>query len=148
MIALKMTNLSCIHIPVEVFRSSHQKCSMKKGALRNFTKFTGKVADLIPATLLKMRPWHRYFPVNLTKFLRTPFLHNTSGQLLLTFLELKGVFRTLSNIWDEAFLRKLLTAFTRWLFLQKCSIVDLRLGSKYASRVVPLYSIDVIRILA
>ena len=108
-----MTNLSCIHIPVEVFRSSHQKCSMKKGALRNFTKFTGKVADLIPATLLKMRPWHRYFPVNLTKFLRTPFLHNTSGQLLLTFLELKGVFRTLSNIWDEAFLRKLLKAFSR-----------------------------------
>ena len=32
--------------------------------------------------------------------------------------------------------------------LQKCSIVDLRLGSKHASRVVPLYSIRVIRILA
>ena len=147
MIALKMTNLSCIHIPVEVFRSSHQKCSMKKSVLRNFTKFTGKVADLIPATLLKMRLWHRYFPVNLTKFLRTPFLHNTSGQLLLTFLELRGVFRTLSNIW-EAFLRKLLKTFSRWLFLQKYSIADLRLGSKYASRVVPVYSIGVIRTLA
>ena len=28
------------------------------------------------------RLWHRCFPVNLAKFLRTPFLQNTSGQLL------------------------------------------------------------------
>ena len=32
--------------------------------------------------------------------------------------------------------------------LQKFSTVDLRLGSKYAPRVVPLYSIGVISILA
>ena len=66
-----------------MFRSSHQRCSIKKGALGNFAKFTGKhvcqrlsfnkVADLRPATLLKERPWHRYFPVNLAKFLRTAF---------------------------------------------------------------------------
>ena len=35
------------------------------------------------ATLLKKRLWHRYFPVNFVKFLRTPFLQNTSGRLLL-----------------------------------------------------------------
>ena len=45
------------------YRSSHQRCSMRKGVLRNFTKFTGKhlrqslffnkVAGLKPATLLK-----------------------------------------------------------------------------------------------
>ena len=74
-------------------RSSHQRCSIKKGVLRNFTKFTGKhlcqslffnkVAGLRPATLLKKRLWHRYFPVNFVKFLRTPFLQNTSGRLLL-----------------------------------------------------------------
>ena len=29
---------------------------------------------LRPATLLKKKLWHRYFPVNFTKFLRTPFL--------------------------------------------------------------------------
>ena len=29
------------------------------------------------------RLWHRYFPVNYAKFLRTPFLQNTSGRLLL-----------------------------------------------------------------
>ena len=152
-----MANLSCIHIPIEVFRSSHQRCSMKKCVLKNFTKFTQKHlcqgfffnqdADLGPATSLKMRLWQRCFPVNFAIFLRTPFLLNTSGGLLLTFLELKGVFRTLSNIWHEAFLRKLLTAFSRWLFLQKCPIVDLRLGSKYASRVVPLYCIGIIRML-
>ena len=28
---------------------------------------------LRPATLLKKRPWHRCFPVNFVKILRTPF---------------------------------------------------------------------------
>ena len=80
-------------IKISGYRSSHQRCSMKKGVLRNFTKFTGKhlcqslffnkVAGLRPATLLKKRLWHRCFPVNFVKFLRTPFLQNTSGRLLL-----------------------------------------------------------------
>ena len=35
-----------------------------------------------PATLLKKSLWHKYFPVNFAKFLRRPFLQNTSGQLL------------------------------------------------------------------
>ena len=66
---------------------------MKKGCLRNFTKFTGKqlcqrlffnkVAGLSPATLLKKRLWHKCVPVNFVKFLRTNFLQNTSGRLLL-----------------------------------------------------------------
>ena len=60
-------------------KSSHRRCSVKKGVLKNFTKFTGrhlckrlffnKVAGLRPATLLKKRFWHRYFPVNFVKFL-------------------------------------------------------------------------------
>ena len=32
-------------------------------------------------TLFKKRLWHRCFPVNFAKFLRTPFLQNTSGRL-------------------------------------------------------------------
>ena len=36
-----------------------------------------------PATLLKNSLWRRCFPVNFVKFLRTPFLQNTSGRLLL-----------------------------------------------------------------
>ena len=36
------------------------------------------------ATSLKKRLWHRCFPVNFAKFLRTPILQNSSGQLLLS----------------------------------------------------------------
>ena len=36
-----------------------------------------------PATLLQKRLWHRCFPVNFAKFLRTPFSQNTSKWLLL-----------------------------------------------------------------
>ena len=71
------------------FRSSHQRCSMKKGVLKIFTKFRGKhlcqslffnkAAGLGPATLLKKRLWHTCFPANFVKFLRTPFLQSTSG---------------------------------------------------------------------
>ena len=74
-------------------RSSHQRCSMKNVFLRNFTKFTkqylrqslffNKVADLGSVTLLKKKLWHRCFPVNFAKFLRKPFLQNTSGRLCL-----------------------------------------------------------------
>ena len=74
-------------------RSSHQRCSVKKGVFRNFAKFTGKhlcqvlpfnkVASPEPETLLKKRIWHRCFPLNFAKFLRTPFSQKTSGRLLL-----------------------------------------------------------------
>ena len=65
------------------FRSSQQRCSIKKGVLWNFVKFIG----LRPANLLKKRLWHRCFPVNFTKFLRTPFLQSTSGRLLLFIVQ-------------------------------------------------------------
>ena len=78
---------------VATSRSSHQRRSVNKGILRNFATFTGKrlcqslffnkVAGPRPAILLKKRLWHRRFPVNVVKFLRTPFLQNTSGRLLL-----------------------------------------------------------------
>ena len=61
----------------------------KKGVLKNFTKFTeslffNKVAGLRPETLLKKSVWHRCFHVNFAKILRTRFLQNTSGRLLLS----------------------------------------------------------------
>ena len=75
---------------------------MKKGVLKIFTKFTGKhlrqslffnkVAGLkCSASLqlyLKKRLWRSCFPVNFAKLLRTPFLQNTSGWLLLIMLSL------------------------------------------------------------
>ena len=61
-----------------------RRCSVKKGVLTNFAKFTeihqwqslffNKVAVLRPVTLLKKRLWHRCFPVNVAKFLRITFL--------------------------------------------------------------------------
>ena len=71
----------------------NEKCSVKRVFLRNFAKFTGKhlcqslffnkITGLRTATLLKKRLLHRCFPVNFAKFLRTPFLQNSSGRLLL-----------------------------------------------------------------
>ena len=41
------------------------------------------IKRLFRDSLLKTRLWHRCFPVNIVKFLRTPFLQNTSGRPLL-----------------------------------------------------------------
>ena len=86
-------------------RSSHQRCSVIKGVLRNFAKFTGKhlcqglffnqVVDLRPTTLLKKRLWHRYFPVNFAKFLKKPFFTEHLWWLLLA-LNL-GIFKPLTG---------------------------------------------------
>ena len=74
-------------------RSSHRRCSVEKGVLKSFTKFTGKhlcqslffnkIAALRPATLLKKSPWHRCFPVKVVKFPRTSFLTEHIWWLLL-----------------------------------------------------------------
>ena len=67
--------LSFYHYCFGVFavpRSSRPEVICKKCVLRNFTKF--KVAGLSPATLLRKRLWHRCFPVNFAKFIRTPFV--------------------------------------------------------------------------
>ena len=63
-----------------VFRSSHRRCSVRKGVLRNFTKFTGKhlYQSLFFNIVAGLR--HRCFPVIFAKFLRTPFLQNTFGR--------------------------------------------------------------------
>ena len=54
-------------------RSSHRRCSLRKGVLRNFAKFARKHLCHSPffnkfrpqsATLMKKRLWHRCFPVN------------------------------------------------------------------------------------
>ena len=54
-----------------------------EGVLRNFAKFTGEYLcqSLFFNKATSLR--HRCFPVNFSKFLRTPFLQNTSWQLLL-----------------------------------------------------------------
>ena len=74
------SNIECT---IFLCRSSRPQMFCKKPVLKNFTKFTekhlcqslllNKVVGLSPVTLSKRRLWHRYFHVNFTKFLRTPF---------------------------------------------------------------------------
>ena len=76
-----------------MFRSSCSQMFFQIGVLKNFAKFTrkhqsqslffNKVAGLRPATLLKKRLWHRCFPANFAKLLRTPFRLEHLFQLLL-----------------------------------------------------------------
>ena len=71
------------------FQKQPPEVLCKKDVLRNFGKFTGKhlclrlffnkVAGRRPATLFKKSLWDRCLPVNFPKFLRTPFIQNTSG---------------------------------------------------------------------
>ena len=88
-------------------RISHQRCSLRKGVLRNFAKFTGKhlcqslffkkVADRSPAVLFKKGLWHRCFLVNFAKILRTPLIQNTSGNCFWMLMILIESF--LAGIW-------------------------------------------------
>ena len=57
-----------------MLRSSHPEVFCKKGVLKNFLR---------SATLLKKTLWHRCFPVNVAKFLRTPFFIEHLRWLLL-----------------------------------------------------------------
>ena len=66
------------------------RCSVKKAfVLRNFAKFTGKhlcqslFFNKVARNFIKKRLWHRCFPVNFAKFLRTTFLTEHPRWLLL-----------------------------------------------------------------
>ena len=86
----------CPHNFKPMFRISHRRYSVKKvffkisqNSQENTcarVSFFKKVACLRAATI-KKRFWHRCFPVNFAKCLRTPFLQNISGQLLLHVLK-------------------------------------------------------------
>ena len=76
------------------YRNSHRRCSERKSALRNFAKSTWKqpfqslfLNKVSGFSLWKERLSHRCFHVNFVKFLRTSFLQNTSGRLLLSLWE-------------------------------------------------------------
>ena len=94
-------------------RSSHRRCSVKKGVLRNFAKFTGKhlclrlffnkVAGLRPATLKKSL-WHRCFPVNFAKFLGTPFIIEHLWWLLLYVEKSEVYLKPLTIFIEHSFL--------------------------------------------
>ena len=55
---------------------------------------------------------------------------------IIKYIHIRSVFKTQSSIYDGAFLQKQSTVFSRSLFSRKISIVDVWLGSKYASAYV------------
>ena len=75
-------------------KSSHQRCSIKKGVLRNFIKFTGKhlcqrsffnkVAGLA-CNFIKKESLTQVFSCEFCEISKNTFLQNTSGRLLLLF---------------------------------------------------------------
>ena len=95
-------------------KSSRSEVFCKKSVLRNFTKFTGKhrrqslffnkVAGPRPVTLLKKRLWHRCYPVNFVKFLRTPFIIEHLWWLLLTYAGVSFENETSAQVFSCEFL--------------------------------------------
>ena len=97
------------------YRNSHRRCSIKKVVLKNFAKFAGKY--------LCHRLWHRCFPVNSAKFLRTAFSQNTSGRLLLVLViilyEKNEIGKILNLNVDSYHVWILLSSWRRTLQLKK-----------------------------
>ena len=80
------------------------RCSVKKMFLEFTEKFTGKhlrqslfKVSVKLLALLKKILWRRCFPVNFTKFLRTPFLIEHLRWLLLTLKLSKIVFSSMGS---------------------------------------------------
>ena len=110
------------------FRKIHRKTPVP-------SFFVNKVAGLRPATLLKKRLWHRSFPVNFVKFLRTvrtAFLQNTSGRLLLEifsnilricfFLKPFALMLAWNLIWDPPIFCKINSLVVQFKHLWRCSV--------------------------
>ena len=76
--------------------------TFKSSVVKKFMLCSGvRLKFISPATaiLLKKRLWHRCFPVNFAKFLRTPFFIEHLWWLLLTGLTFMGwVLRAISEI--------------------------------------------------
>ena len=121
-----------------LYRSSHQRCSLKKVFFKNFTKFTGKhlcwslffnkVSGLRPAILLKKKLQQRCFPVNFVKFLRTSFLQNTSQRLLLFAIHL-----TIS------FCKEVLYIYSNLLLLERSQKLTILPSVQFANTFYTLY---------
>ena len=82
----RQRSLNCAFVSIETVA---QRCSVKKVFLEilqnSLEKTCARVSffNKVAATLLKKRLWHRCFPVNLAKLLRTPFFTEHLRWLLL-----------------------------------------------------------------
>ena len=69
------------------FRSSPPEVFCKKGFLKKISQNSQENTCVRPATLLKKTLWHRCFPVNFVKILRTLFFIEHVWWLLLRFVK-------------------------------------------------------------
>ena len=84
-ISLRKFQVEQAEVISRLFRSSHQRCSLRKVFLEISQNSQGNIcardsfliklqaSGIRPVTLLKKSLWHRCFSVNFAKFLRTPF---------------------------------------------------------------------------
>ena len=102
------------------YRTSHQRCSREKYALKNFANFTLKHLcwSLFLINFIKKRLPYRCFPVKLAKILKTPILKNICEGLCLRILE------------DE-----LLNSTSRFLYFNECFWTNFLLWAVYSSMV-------------
>ena len=85
--------------------TSHFMCVIKQPSYdENIEAAIGVVHSV--CTLLKRKLWHICFPMNFAKFLRTLFLQNTSGQLLLKISCSRE--KTKKNLGKKCYMTKLL----------------------------------------
>ena len=88
---LRLLTWYYILIPKAVAQMCHFKKEFLEISQNSQENICARVSFLIksqvwPTTLLKIRLWHKCFPVNFAKFLRTRFLQNTGG-LACSFIE-------------------------------------------------------------
>ena len=79
------------------FRSSHRTCSVEKLFLEISQNLQENTCARVSFLIKLQRLWRRCFPVSFAKFLRTPFLQNTSGQLLLLIFHTHYEYQFLVN---------------------------------------------------
>lgn len=84
-------------------RSSIGRRSMKKNVLNNFAKFTNKNI-CIRVSFLKKRLWHIVSYKFCEIFKNISFSQHFQTTTASGFQNLRSLFRTLSNIYDETFL--------------------------------------------
>ena len=94
------------------YRSSRSEVFCRKSALGNFAKSTGKnlYQSLFFNKVTGLGLWHRCFSVNFAKFLRTPFLQNTSEWRLLEIASVAFIFLEI-HILDFILIMALKTVF-------------------------------------
>ena len=115
------------------FWSSCPERFCRKNVLRNFAKFTGKrlyqrlsFKKFAGQLYLKKSLWHSCFPENFAKFLRTPFLQNTSGGCIEIFFRSNTLFSKYMG-WRAAALQNRTTLLISYKNLRKFLVPSINL---------------------